>query len=158
MKSVVHQQGDSRALWLLGGLYDIRVSGEETGGRFTVVEITVPPGLGAPPHVHEDADETVYVLEGHGRYHYEGQTVEAGPGAVLHFPKGTEEWFENSGDTPLKVLITYAPAGIDRFFQEVGEPAPSRTLPPPMDGPPDLERLQAVGHRYNLDLRPPPAA
>lgn len=159
MPSIVHQKGEGRAIWFLGELYDIRLSGEETGGELGAVEVTVPPGLpfAAPPHIHHDADETVYVLEGAARYHFEGRTVEARSGAVLHFPKGTLEWFENPGDTNLKVLIMYSPAGTERFFTEVGEPARTRTVPRPPEGPPDLARLEAIAKKYNLEVRAPPA-
>jgi mannose-6-phosphate isomerase-like protein (cupin superfamily) len=158
MGSVIRQKGEGKAYWFLGELYDIRVSGKDTGGKYCLIELTVPPGLplGAPPHIHHDADETVYVLEGSGRYHVGDQTVDVSTGAVLHFPRGTLEWFENTGKSPLKVAVMYSPAGIEKFFAEVAEPAATRTVPPPPEGPPDLERLVAVAKKYKLEIQPPP--
>lgn len=155
MPSVVKQKDQGKAVWFLGELYDIRVTGAETGGKFCVVEVTVPPGLpmAAPPHVHLDADETVRVLEGTGRYHVDNQIIDAPAGAILHFPKGTLEWFENVQNTPLKVQITYSPGGFEQFFLEVGEPAASRTLPPAPTSPPDLNALQPIARKYGLELR-----
>lgn len=157
MASVVHQQGEGKALWFLGGLYDVRISSKESGGQVTVMEFTIPAGLpfGAPPHIHHDADETVYVAEGTARFHIDDQTVEAGTGAVLHFPKGTPEWFENPGSGPLRLVVTYTPGGIDELFSEVGEPAPTRTVPPPPTSEPDVAHLVEVASRYNLEIRPP---
>ena len=155
MAGVVHQQGEGKALWFLGGLYDIRMSSKESGGRVTVMEFTIPAGSGSPPHIHHDADETVYVAEGTARFHIDDQTVEAGTGAVLHFPKGTAEWFENAGSGSLRLVVTYTPGGIDEFFSEVGEPAPTRTVPPPPTSEPEVARLAAVASKYSLEIRPP---
>lgn len=163
MPGVVRQRGEGKAYWFLGELYDVRVSGEDSGGQVAVVEITIPAGeafgmpFGAPPHVHLDADETAYVLEGSARYHLGDQVVEAGAGAAFHFPKGTFEWFENSGSGPLKVLLQYSPAGIERFFAEAGQPATTRTIPPAPTSPPDLPALVALAKKHNLEIRLPGA-
>jgi quercetin dioxygenase-like cupin family protein len=152
--TVVRQAGESDALWLLGGLYEIKVSSDETGGAMSVMHFTIPPNMGPPPHAHNCA-ELVYVIEGNARFHSDGQSFEAGPGAVVHFPEGTEESFEPIGDAPVKLLTVYAPGGIDRFFKEAGEPAQRLEIPPPPDGPPDLERLSAIAEKYGLELRVP---
>jgi mannose-6-phosphate isomerase-like protein (cupin superfamily) len=148
---VVRERGEGTPLWMLGGLYEVKASADETGGAVTVMEMTVPEGMGPPPHVH-DCDETAYVIEGRARYHIDGRTVEVGPGTLLHFPKGTEETFEPIGQ--LRILLMYAPGGMDKFFAEAGEPAASREVPPP-PGPPDVERLVAVGAKHGLELRAP---
>jgi quercetin dioxygenase-like cupin family protein len=147
---LARHQGEGDALWMLGGLYEVKAAGEETNGRATVMEITVPAGMGPPPHVH-DGDEFVYVLEGTGTWHADGQTIEAGPGSLLFFKQGVEETFEPTGE--LRLLIFYTPGGIDRFFKEFGEPAERREIPPAPEGPPDVERLVELGARYGLELR-----
>ena len=155
-KSVVRSAGESEALWMLGGLYEVKLSSDETNGALTVMEMTIPEGMGPPLHVH-DVDETVYVLEGTARYHIGDETVEAGPGSVIHLPAGTWETFEPQGTT-VRVLISYRPGGIDKFFVEAGERAKAREVPPPMESPPDFERLAAIASRYGLQLQPPPGA
>ena len=150
--SVVHARGEGEALWMLGGLYETRLSTAETGGALTCMEFTIPIGASPPPHVHQQ-DEAVYILEGTGRFHFEGRTVDAGPGTVLFFPKGTEETFEPT--TTMRMLAVYTPGGIDRFFAEAGEPAQRREVPPAPTAPPDVERLASIGARYGLELRAP---
>lgn len=149
-------EGEGTALWFLGGLYEIKVDGEKIGGP-SIVQVTVPPGpgLGAPPHVH-DCDEAVYVLEGNLRFHFGGETEDAGPGSVLFFPEGIEEWFENPTDQRAKALIMYSGGRAVSLFREVAEPAESRTLPPPPEGEPDLEALAAAASKYGIDIRAPP--
>ena len=150
------RKGAGDALWFLGELYEIKVDGSARGGP-TVVQVTVPPGpvLGAPPHVH-DSDEVATVLEGTLRFHFGDQTEDAGPGSVLHFPKGTPEWFENTTKQAAKLFIVYSGGRIASFFKEVGEPAKTRTLPPPMAGQPDLEKLGKIAKKYGLEIRAPP--
>jgi len=151
--TVARNAGDSTALWMLGGLYEIRVSSDDTGGAMTAMEFTIPPGAGPPPHVH-DAAELVYVLEGSVRFYGEGKTFEAGPGSIVHFPAGVEETFEPMGG-PVRLLAIYTPGGMDRFFAEAGEPAERHAIPPEPSAPPDLERLSAIAEKHGLELRVP---
>ena len=153
---MVLHPGEGAALWLLGGLYEILATGEETGGEATIMTITIPPGVGAPPHTHPGG-ESVLVLEGSIRYHIDDDVVDAGPGTFFHVPANTMEWFEAVGDEPAKLLVTYTPGGIDQFFAAVGEPAARRELPPPPDAPPDFERILAVGAEHGINIVPPAA-
>ena len=152
--SVVRKQGEGRAYWMLGGIYEVRVSSDETGGATTVMEMTIPPGSGPPPHTHPGS-ETVYVLDGTLQYHIGDETFDGVPGSVFHIPQGTVETFEPTGDKNLRVLVTYSPGGIENFFAEAGEPAQSYELPPPPDGPPDIERLIEIGKRYGMNIQLP---
>jgi hypothetical protein len=115
--------------------------------------MTVPAGTGSPPHTHP-GEESLYVLEGDIDVHIGDSVVNAGPGATFFFPAGTREFFEASTDA--KIVVTYVPGGIDRFFAEVGEPAASRTLPPPSDTPPDFERIVRVAAEHGMMIEAPP--
>ena len=42
---------------LVGDTYTITVTGEQTAGRFCVIDMHIPPGGGPPPHRH-DFEET----------------------------------------------------------------------------------------------------
>jgi quercetin dioxygenase-like cupin family protein len=154
-KTVVRNEGEGKAFWMLDSLYEVKVAGDETNGALTVMEMTMPPGMGPPPHTHPGG-ETVYVLEGRLRYHIGDETVEAGPGSFFYIPEGTWENFEPI-DTA-RVLVIYTPGGIDKFFAEVGEPAQAHELPPPSESPPDIERIVAIGARHGLQMKPPPEA
>jgi len=153
-KTVVRKHGEGRALWLLGGLYEVKAAGNETGDAVTIMEMTIPPGMGPPPHTHPGG-EAVYVLEGSCYYNIDGVKHEGGPGTLFYIPKDTVENFEPAGDKPLRVLVVYTPGGIDRFFEEAGEPAAERTIPPAPEGPPDVERLSSIGARYGMQIPAP---
>jgi len=150
--AIARKSDESRALWFLGGLYEVLVSGEETGGKVTVMRMTVPAGTGSPPHTHP-GDESLYVLDGELNVHIGEDVVNATAGAAFFFPAGTLEFFE--AVTQATVLINYTPGGVDKFFAEVAEPAATRTLPPPGDEPPDFERIVRVAAQHGMDIQLP---
>jgi quercetin dioxygenase-like cupin family protein len=151
--AIARKSDESDALWLLGGLYEILVKGEETGGNATVMRFTMGPGVGSPPHTHP-GDETLYVVSGEIEVNIEGEAVTAGPGSSFYFPAGTREFF--TANTEATVLVTYMPGGIDKFFSEVGEPAAVRTLPPPSDDEPDFPTILSTAARYGMNIEAPP--
>jgi quercetin dioxygenase-like cupin family protein len=151
--AVVTKTGTGQAVWMLGGRYTVRVSSEDSGGELTVMDMELPVGSGPPPHTHPGG-ETVYIVEGTVRYHIGDQTFDAGPGDVIHIPAGTVENFEPTSKA--RMIIMYTPGGIDKYFLELGEPAPEAGLPPTPEGPPSpefLERMATVGARYGLEMR-----
>ncbi|KUJ65862.1 hypothetical protein ACZ90_42600 [Streptomyces albus subsp. albus] len=151
----VRHSGDGQAFWMLNGLYEVKASGAETNGAMTVMEMTVPAGMGPPPHTHRGT-ESVYVIEGTVRYHIGDEAVEGGPGSFFHISEGTWERFEPT--STVRLLVTYAPGGIDAFFAEAGEPARRRELPPRSDTPPDEDRLIEIAKRHGVEMRPMPSA
>jgi quercetin dioxygenase-like cupin family protein len=138
---------------MLGGLYETLVSSDETNGAMTVMQFTVPVGMGPPPHSH-DGIEVVHVLDGTLNYHLGGELIEAGPGDTVFIPAGTVETFEPT--TTAKIVITYSPGGIEKFFAEAGERAPRREIPPTPTSPPDVERLTRLGAQHGLHIQAPP--
>jgi quercetin dioxygenase-like cupin family protein len=138
---------------VLGGLYEIKASSADTNDRLSIVEMTVPEGMGAPAHTHPRA-EAVYVLEGTIRYHISGETVEGGPGSFFYVPEGTvENWVPTS---KARVLVIYAPGGgMDKFFSEIGEPASQREVPSSSAELPDPDRVVAVAERYDIAMQGP---
>ncbi|MGB2874472.1 MAG: cupin domain-containing protein [Gaiellaceae bacterium] len=156
-KTVVRKSGEGDAIWMLNSLYEVKAAADETGGELTAMEMTLPPGMGPPPHEHE-AGESVYVLEGRIRYHIGGETHEGGPGTFFYVPAGVEENFEPADENPLRLLVIYTPGGMDKFFSEAGEPAERREIPAPSSTPPDLERLASLAEKHGLHLKVPAEA
>jgi quercetin dioxygenase-like cupin family protein len=151
--AIARKHDESRALWFLGGLYEILVSADETGGAMTVMRFTAPPGVGSPPHTHP-GDEFLYVVDGELEVHIGDEVVAAGPGAAFYYPAGTREFFTATKEAT--IIATYTPGGIDRFFAEVGEPAAARTLPPPSDEVPDFARIVEVAAQHGMVIEGPP--
>jgi quercetin dioxygenase-like cupin family protein len=128
------------------------LGGRETGGQFSLVELTGLPGSGPGPHLDPWA-ESFYVLEGELTFSYEQdgavRTQAAGPGDAVTIPTGVGHAFRVSSEGPARYLILGTPAGIDAFFADAGEPLERPQLP---SEPPavDRERLLAAFAKHDL--------
>jgi quercetin dioxygenase-like cupin family protein len=69
----------------------------------------IPPGR-APDHFHT-YDEVLYILEGEGELHVDGETTPLAPGSVVHLPPRRVHCVANTGDGELRVLGVFRPAG-----------------------------------------------
>ena len=63
MNSGILRAGEGRSAWVVGDLYTVKASGEDTGGAFALIEVRVPPGWGPPPHIHRREDEAFCILD-----------------------------------------------------------------------------------------------
>ncbi|WP_145028297.1 cupin domain-containing protein [Caulifigura coniformis] len=140
---------------VVGDVYRILVSGEQTAGAYSVVEAIVPPGSGPPPHRHSREDEGFYVLEGELTITVDGRRETLSPGMFGNLPVGSLHFFRNEGSVPVRMLITVAPAGFEQMFMEVGVPLPpgSKSAPPPSHD--DIARLLEASNRYGVEIQPP---
>ena len=93
------------------------------------MEALVPPGGGPPPHVHTREDETFYVLEGEVEFLLGDELVQAGAGHFVNVPRGTVHRFTNTGTETARLVLTFTPAGIERWFEQTLEPAPNEVRP-----------------------------
>lgn len=147
-----------KAFWFLGHLFDFKLIGENTSGAYCLFDHVVAPAphIGAPPHMHHNADELFWVFDGTFTFRLAEQTVEVTPGSVLFVPRGLLHGFSNAGTTPGRLLVFVSPAGFEKFVEEAGEPAKSRSLPLPPAGPPDLEKLIRLARKYDIEIVGPP--
>lgn len=146
-------QGDS--YWVLGDLYTFKAVGEETGNAYALIEAVIQPNNGTPPHTHSHEDEAFYIQDGEIQFELDTETVMASPGTFLHSPKGQRHSFKNIGTTPAKMLIWVTPAGLEKFFAEIGTPVNFPSTEPPSFSPPDLETIMATALKYGLEIIPP---
>jgi mannose-6-phosphate isomerase-like protein (cupin superfamily) len=119
--------GEGEALWWMGGLATIKATAEQTGGRYTLVEILVPefPMEESLLHVHHFEDEGFYILEGEMTFYVGDETIKARPGSFLFGPKDIPHAFSvDSG--PARLLFILSPAGMEGAIRVTEHPAPSR--------------------------------
>jgi mannose-6-phosphate isomerase-like protein (cupin superfamily) len=143
-----------KAFWFAGELYTAKAGSEDTSWSFTLLEALSPPGGGTLPHIHHREDKTFYVLEGELEFMVEGSPIKVGAGSCLYVRKGTLHTYSNVGTQPARYLGVLAPAGIERFFEEVSVPAMDRTSPPPFEHE-DLDRILASAPKFGLEIRLP---
>ncbi len=56
--------GEGRAIDLGNFGMSVKATADETGARFALLEAAEPAGFGPPMHIHHDAAEAFYVLDG----------------------------------------------------------------------------------------------
>ncbi len=143
---------------LAGDVYTILVSGEQTAGRYCLIDMIVPPGGGPPPHRH-DFEEMFTLLEGELAFTFRGETKTVGAGATVSIPANAPHFFKNASDAPVHMLCLCAPAGQERFFLEVGDPVPSRSSPPPHLNEAQMaeraKKAMALAPKYRTEMLPP---
>jgi quercetin dioxygenase-like cupin family protein len=152
-RSPIHRTpAEGRTIAVVGDVYRILATGEETNGQYAMVEALVPPGGGPPPHVHSREEEGFYVLEGVITFTLGDRRIVAPAGTFASMPVGTPHSFKNESSQPAKMLITVAPAGLERMFLEVGVPVAqgATTAPPPT--PAEIETLLAATPRYGIEM------
>jgi quercetin dioxygenase-like cupin family protein len=113
-----------------GGTYTILVNGRDTGGKYCLIDMFVPPGGGPPPHRH-DFEEMFSVLEGSVDFTFRGEASTVSAGTTINIPANAPHSFKNNSSKPARLLCMCAPAGQDEFFLEIGFPVDSRMAPPP---------------------------
>jgi quercetin dioxygenase-like cupin family protein len=140
---------------LVGDTYTITISGEDTGGRFCVIDMHVPPGGGPPPHRH-DFEETFILLEGEIEATFRGKKSVVRAGDTVNIPSNAPHQFHNVSPNPARLLCICSPAGQENFFIEVGTPVATRTTPPPkLDEKQQAEFIQkviALAPKYRTEL------
>jgi quercetin dioxygenase-like cupin family protein len=115
---------------LVGDTYTITVTGEDTAGRFCVIDMHVPPGGGPPPHRH-DFEETFIVLEGELEATFRGEKTTVKAGETVTIPANAPHRFHNVSSQAVRLICICSPAGQEKFFMEVGVPVATRTTAPP---------------------------
>lgn len=142
---VGHDEGDR---YTAAGSLDtiVKVRGESTGGVVALAEHIIQPGtLGAPMHTHSREHEISFVTQGTIGVQIGDEVFEAGAGTTVFKPKGIPHAFWNASDSEARFVEVFAPAGLERYFEELQPLIPA-------DGPPELEGLQKLQTRYGLEM------
>jgi quercetin dioxygenase-like cupin family protein len=140
---------DGEKIWIVGDTLWLKATSAETGGAYTVIENISLPGSGPPPHLHENHDESIYVIDGEFEILLDAKKIRAAPGAFAFVPRGTVHRFRCIGDRPGKILIVFTPGGMEGFFREAGLPATNNSPAPSIDAA-EITRTTIAGKRYGL--------
>ena len=143
---------DGPQLWFLDTRMSVKAGAAQTGGGFTLIEWSAPPGFGPPRHQHDREDEAFYLLAGDITVDCGDQCWTAGPGDFVFLPRGIPHSF-TVGDGPVHGLLITAPAGFEDFVAELGRPAGPPGLPEP--SAPDIPRLVEASGRYGQHILGP---
>ena len=121
----------------------IRVPAEQTGGVYSVVEITSEPGDATPLHCHAFEDEHLMVLEGIARVVIGGQVFSARAGEAVRLPKLVPHAWGNRSSKLLRIVAVAMPGGVEEALRIIAAG--------------DFTELPMVAQRFGVtNLGPPP--
>jgi quercetin dioxygenase-like cupin family protein len=121
-----------------------KISSASTNGAYTVIELSLPAGAGAPIHCHKREDEVFYILEGSCEIQINGESHLAETGAMVVLPKNTAHAFRNTGSSPNRILITATPGGLDTYFQELAQIE--------QNDPEAAQKVALINQKYEIDF------
>ena len=141
-KPILLEKEDGEVWNVLGETIVCKLRGDETFGRFAVVEETSPPKGVIPPHFHNQTDEIIYVLEGEYEVECDGQKTIAHSGNMLVIPRGTIHSLKNRLTKPSRMLAIITPSGFENFFAEISN----------LKTAADAREIVEIGRRNDLEL------
>jgi quercetin dioxygenase-like cupin family protein len=151
------EPGQGRSYYFGQDLYTFKAVGEETGEAYTLCEVIVAPGGGAPTHRHNGLNESFYVQDGEIEFQLDDRTFVATAGTFLHSPKGQLHRFTNTTATPAKMLVWITPAGFEKFMAEVGKAVNGEITPVASLSPEDIDKILTTAPKYGIEIVPPPS-
>jgi quercetin dioxygenase-like cupin family protein len=115
---------------LVGNTYAMLITGEQTDGRYCLIDMRVPDGGGPPPHRH-DFEEMFTILEGEIEFTFRGEKHVVKAGSTVNIPANAPHNFRNTSGAPARMLCMCTPAGQEEYFTKVGTIVDGWDAPPP---------------------------
>jgi mannose-6-phosphate isomerase-like protein (cupin superfamily) len=111
--------GQGHRLAARGSVMMFKAVSAQTGGDFSLMERTLPPGgRTTPPHRHTNCSEAFFVLDGAVTFWLDEAELAGGPGDFLLVPRGAAHTFGNQGESAARLLVLHSPA-MDGYFAEL---------------------------------------
>jgi mannose-6-phosphate isomerase-like protein (cupin superfamily) len=155
MKPIIRTPTEGRTVAVVGDVYRFLATGDDTNGKYALWEAVVPPGGGPPPHVHSREEEGFYILEGEITVHFGEERIVATAGMFANMPVGTLHSFKNESSRPAKMLISVAPAGLEKMLFEFAVPVAQGAATAPLPTKEEIEKLLKIAPLYGIEIRLP---
>ena len=126
----IKYQPRSKRYYFDVGIGSVCLSGEDTGGKYCLIEAGLAPGMGVPRHTHTREDETYYVLSGELEVIVGDEVFILREGDTLIAPRDIPHQLRNSGNTENHYLLMFSPSGFEGFLKETAIPAPANAVAP----------------------------
>jgi quercetin dioxygenase-like cupin family protein len=150
----VQKSNPASGLWVIRDR--VRFLGDVPRPGFALLEVTVPPGSGTPPHRHA-SPEIFHVVEGEisvGTFEEARPSFTiAGQGDSVSIASNVPHNYQNAGTSPARMLVVVDDR-MAAFFQEAGQTAEPPQGPPTPD---EIGRIMSVCGRHGIEVLPPPA-
>jgi mannose-6-phosphate isomerase-like protein (cupin superfamily) len=115
--------------------YDVAIgsvclTGSDTGGSYSLFELSLGPGKGVARHTHTREDESYYVLSGELEVVVGAKKFVLKPGDTLVAPRDIPHELRNPGNTDNHYLNLFSPAAFESFLKAISVPAPDGGVAP----------------------------
>lgn len=110
--------GQGLRLDLAVGDVIIKTNGSDTQGSISQVVLFEKPGYATALQTNARTDISFFVLEGVLTMRIRDQTITYPANSFVYIPKGTPHAHANLTNKPVRVFMTFTPAGYDQFFVE----------------------------------------
>jgi mannose-6-phosphate isomerase-like protein (cupin superfamily) len=143
-----------KSFWILGDIYTVKISGDETQGTYSVWEIEAAPNNGPTLHKHSMEDEAFYILEGVFSFPYGSKDTKVGRGQYIYVQRGEFHTYKNIGSSLGKLLVIITPPRFEKFFEEIGIPIDDKSsFQPPQITPDVIENVVKTAAKYGLEIK-----
>jgi mannose-6-phosphate isomerase-like protein (cupin superfamily) len=101
--------------------------------NFSMGNVTLDPKGGQVPWHNQEQEEVYFIVEGEGEMCLGEERVRVTSGQMVYIPSGVFHQLTNVGDTPLRMIYCYGPAGdvahwrqeLDGTLPRAGHEAPA---------------------------------
>lgn len=133
---IIVQPGQGDVLDLGNFQAIVLASASDTANAFCLLQTqNEPPDFGPPMHIHHDAAEAFFVLEGTHLMHLEDRSEACPPGTFVYVPRGVAHG---------KKLNLFTPAAMKGFFEELATAEAAGVVSP--------EDLEAISGRHDMEV------
>jgi quercetin dioxygenase-like cupin family protein len=135
--------GEGERLIFNGTERRLKLSGAGSAGQLTVYESFYPAGTPHPLHIHHDAIESFYILDGECKFRVGDDIITANKGSFLSVPRGATHGLMPIGG-PARAPVFFVPAAMEGYWEEVAAATVAGTL--------DEARLDELNRQHNLEM------
>jgi quercetin dioxygenase-like cupin family protein len=131
--------GEGTKYDIMGHEVTVKLHSSDAHDNF-IFELSSPPGISIPPHVHSLEDEFIYIIEGEFEVTLGNEVFKAKAGDQLNFIRNIPHGYTNTGTIPTKSIWFISPGkNMEAFFNEL------KMFP---SGPPDMARLSKLTEEH----------
>ena len=73
--------------------------------KIAMSHVSVKPGGQVPSHVHDNEEQTYWIISGKGKIRLGNEEYDVKGGQAVYIPLGTEHTIKNTGEEPLEYVF-----------------------------------------------------
>jgi mannose-6-phosphate isomerase-like protein (cupin superfamily) len=143
MPGIIRRPGEARVIDLGGFTVTVLADAADTADAFSLIE-TSERGvdLGPPLHIHRDAVESFYVIDGAYWMVIDGEETRCEAGSFILVPRGVPHTFRSAAEGSRKLNL-YTPAAMVGYFDDLAAGIAAGMAETDLD---------AIAERYAMDV------